>query len=77
MLVSALSCDFQEQPENSPGPVWKSGRKDLHFEGGSLLSLGVTAMDPGAGPPAGLLFMTRAGVLGLEVTWIRASLLVP
>ena len=77
MLVSALSCDFQEQPENSPGPVWKSGRKDLHFEGGSLLSLGVTAMDPGAGPPAGLPFMTRAGVLGLEVTWIRASLLIP
>lgn len=46
-LVSALSCDFREQPENGPGPVQTSGRKGLDFEGDDLLSPGVTAVGPG------------------------------
>ena len=29
LLVSALRCDFREQPENGPGPVPKFERKDL------------------------------------------------
>lgn len=45
--------------------------------GASLLNQGVPAMDPGAAPAALLPFMTCVGVLGLEVTWAWASLLIP
>lgn len=75
-LVSALSCDFREQPENGPGPVRTSGRKGLDF-GDDLLSPGVTAVGPGDCPLVGLPFTKRAGILGSEVTWVWASLLIP
>lgn len=49
-LVSALSCDFREQPENGPGPVQTSGRKGLDF-GDDLLSPGVSSADDHVFPP--------------------------
>lgn len=76
-LVSALSCDFREQPENGPGPVQTSGRKGLDFEGDDLLSPGVTAVGPGDWSFCWTAFHKTAGILGSEVTWVWASLLIP
>lgn len=70
-LFAAISRSSLRTPRPL-GQIWK----EWSFEGGSLLGHGVTMMGPGAGPPAVRPFMTCVGILGLEVTRVRASLVI-
>lgn len=65
--VSARSCDFQEFPGRPGAAHGGLGRGRREGQGGGSRS-----------PPSGCVaFRTCVRVLGLDVTWLWASLLIP